>query len=289
MTAARPSEIDALRWQWVSPTEAYLAEQWNAKLGKFTEPKYGAYTVGLNERAQRVVSEQPCDGEFVFETMRGTHYTPRHRRAARSQGRWQARQPALRAPGLGACPRSDPRGVRRRPATGAAARQDRVARASIRGPRGGPQGPLLRARGLVGGSNPAIVCVIAGSIDCRCKSADLRPAFLHSAACVRQCVARWPELASCRCSRVTPGSQRFAGLSALPCWDHALRCMTQISVGETGFEPAAARPPAGCATRLRHSPRPPMITRGRVRVQRRGPMSRAHSAPVAPFADDSPG
>src|SRR3954451_14291378 len=25
-------------------------------------------------------------------------------------------------------------------------------------------------------------------------------------------------------------------------------------VGETGFEPATARPPAGCATRLRHSP-----------------------------------
>lgn len=32
---------------------------------------------------------------------------------------------------------------------------------------------------------------------------------------------------------------RFAGLSV---------------VGETGFEPATARPPAGCATRLRHSP-----------------------------------
>ncbi len=28
-------------------------------------------------------------------------------------------------------------------------------------------------------------------------------------------------------------------------------------VGETGFEPATARPPAGCATRLRHSPRFP--------------------------------
>ncbi len=28
------------------------------------------------------------------------------------------------------------------------------------------------------------------------------------------------------------------------------------SIGETGFEPATARPPAGCATRLRHSPRP---------------------------------
>src|SRR5215211_8366299 len=27
-----------------------------------------------------------------------------------------------------------------------------------------------------------------------------------------------------------------------------------FEVGETGFEPATARPPAGCATRLRHSP-----------------------------------
>jgi hypothetical protein len=27
-----------------------------------------------------------------------------------------------------------------------------------------------------------------------------------------------------------------------------------VRVGETGFEPATARPPAGCATRLRHSP-----------------------------------
>ena len=35
------------------------------------------------------------------------------------------------------------------------------------------------------------------------------------------------------------GTCRFAGLSL---------------VGETGFEPATARPPAGCATRLRHSP-----------------------------------
>src|ERR1043165_8292560 len=27
-----------------------------------------------------------------------------------------------------------------------------------------------------------------------------------------------------------------------------------LEIGETGFEPATARPPAGCATRLRHSP-----------------------------------
>jgi hypothetical protein len=32
------------------------------------------------------------------------------------------------------------------------------------------------------------------------------------------------------------------------------RLSTGTSVGETGFEPATARPPAGCATRLRHSP-----------------------------------
>ena len=28
----------------------------------------------------------------------------------------------------------------------------------------------------------------------------------------------------------------------------------ETAIGETGFEPATARPPAGCATRLRHSP-----------------------------------
>jgi hypothetical protein len=31
-------------------------------------------------------------------------------------------------------------------------------------------------------------------------------------------------------------------------------CAGLLGVGETGFEPATARPPAGCATRLRHSP-----------------------------------
>ena len=34
-----------------------------------------------------------------------------------------------------------------------------------------------------------------------------------------------------------------------------------LLIGETGFEPATARPPAGCATRLRHSPRLPPILR----------------------------
>ena len=37
----------------------------------------------------------------------------------------------------------------------------------------------------------------------------------------------------------------------------AARCKVlnlRLFIGETGFEPATARPPAGCATRLRHSP-----------------------------------
>src|SRR5512133_2335393 len=36
--------------------------------------------------------------------------------------------------------------------------------------------------------------------------------------------------------------------------DKGMRLQAFCVVGETGFEPATARPPAGCATRLRHSP-----------------------------------
>ncbi len=35
---------------------------------------------------------------------------------------------------------------------------------------------------------------------------------------------------------------------------HAKPCGAKVCIGETGFEPATARPPAECATRLRHSP-----------------------------------
>ena len=35
-----------------------------------------------------------------------------------------------------------------------------------------------------------------------------------------------------------------------------IRFAGDFRIGETGFEPATARPPAGCATRLRHSPWP---------------------------------
>jgi hypothetical protein len=44
-------------------------------------------------------------------------------------------------------------------------------------------------------------------------------------------------------------------------------------IGETGFEPATARPPAGCATRLRHSPWPSLSLRRSARP-RSGPVIR---------------
>src|ERR1700761_7889650 len=37
--------------------------------------------------------------------------------------------------------------------------------------------------------------------------------------------------------------------------NHKPANLQAFRIGETGFEPATARPPAGCATRLRHSPR----------------------------------
>jgi hypothetical protein len=47
--------------------------------------------------------------------------------------------------------------------------------------------------------------------------------------------------------------------AALPGGPQRPPASNRISIGETGFEPATARPPAGCATRLRHSPWSPGI------------------------------
>ena len=81
LTAARPSELDALRWPAVQfdDGEVHLDEQWNAKTRTFTDPKYGPYTVALVDRARKVLigMKRAADSdEFVFTTDRGTHYTP---------------------------------------------------------------------------------------------------------------------------------------------------------------------------------------------------------------------
>jgi hypothetical protein len=56
-----------------------------------------------------------------------------------------------------------------------------------------------------------------------------------------------------RIARIPPHSLARFARSALA-RGYAEPCRAKVLVGETGFEPATARPPAECATRLRHSP-----------------------------------
>jgi hypothetical protein len=56
------------------------------------------------------------------------------------------------------------------------------------------------------------------------------------------------------CNLWTPvGPRRRCGADTVPSPKFRV-CSAFSGIGETGFEPATARPPAGCATRLRHSP-----------------------------------
>jgi hypothetical protein len=51
--------------------------QWNAKVRKFTLPKHGVIrTIALTEPARKRLLSLPRESEFVFTTLRGTHYTP---------------------------------------------------------------------------------------------------------------------------------------------------------------------------------------------------------------------
>jgi integrase len=84
VTAMRPGELDALRPDAIDYEQEVInvREQWNAKVRKFTTPKYGPYTIALVGRArevlQRVTSKVGAE-KFVFTTARGTHYTPSSR------------------------------------------------------------------------------------------------------------------------------------------------------------------------------------------------------------------
>jgi integrase len=84
LSAARPGELDALRWPWVrfEDDEVDIREQWSAKVRKFTAPKYGPYTIALVARARELLLNMPRaqdDSQFVFLTNRGHHYTPSSR------------------------------------------------------------------------------------------------------------------------------------------------------------------------------------------------------------------
>jgi integrase len=80
----RPGEGDALRWaklDFTPDAESILVdEQWNAKSRKFTVPKHGIIrTIAMTEPARDRLLTLPRESEFVFATLRGTHYTPSSR------------------------------------------------------------------------------------------------------------------------------------------------------------------------------------------------------------------
>ena len=78
-SAARPGELDALRWSdldFVAET-IRIERQWNAKVREFTAPKHGSVrTVAMTAPVAERLAELPRESEFVFTTLRGTHYTP---------------------------------------------------------------------------------------------------------------------------------------------------------------------------------------------------------------------
>lgn len=84
LSGARVGELDALRWECVrfDDGDVDIREQWNVKVRKFTEPKYGPYTIALVGRARELLLGMPRDhneSPFVFVTNRGHHYTPSSR------------------------------------------------------------------------------------------------------------------------------------------------------------------------------------------------------------------
>jgi integrase len=81
-SAARPGELDALMWDDVDlDRETIRVErQWNAKLGKVTTPKHGSRrTVALTAPVRARLEQLPRESEWLFTTVRGTHYTPSSR------------------------------------------------------------------------------------------------------------------------------------------------------------------------------------------------------------------
>jgi len=81
-SAARPGELDALRWDDVDFDAGviHIERQWNVKVSKITEPKHGSRRTGaMTEPVRRRLLELPRESEWTFTTIRGGHYTPSSR------------------------------------------------------------------------------------------------------------------------------------------------------------------------------------------------------------------
>ena len=78
-SAARPGELDALRWTDLDFTaeEIRIERQWNVKVRKFTPPKHGSRrTIAMTAPVRERLLNLPRESEWVFTTVRGHHYTP---------------------------------------------------------------------------------------------------------------------------------------------------------------------------------------------------------------------
>ena len=81
-SAARPGELDALRWEDLDflTGSIRIERQWNAKTARFSDPKHGSRRmVAMTEPVRARLLELPRESEFVFTSIRGTHYTPSSR------------------------------------------------------------------------------------------------------------------------------------------------------------------------------------------------------------------
>jgi integrase len=81
-SAARPGELDALRWADLDfmAEEIRIERQWNVKVARITEPKHGSRrTIAMTAPVRERLLELPRESEWVFTTVRGGHYTPSSR------------------------------------------------------------------------------------------------------------------------------------------------------------------------------------------------------------------
>ena len=77
-----PGELDALSWEQVDFQAGTILvdRQWNAKSMAFTLPKHGhVRTIALTDQARERLLTLPRESEFVFTTLRGSHYRPSSR------------------------------------------------------------------------------------------------------------------------------------------------------------------------------------------------------------------
>jgi integrase len=75
----RPGETDGLRCEQLDLEGGTIRidQQWNVKVRRFTLPKHGfVRKIAMTDPARERLLTLPLDGEFVFETLRGHHYTP---------------------------------------------------------------------------------------------------------------------------------------------------------------------------------------------------------------------